>query len=91
MDSQRRKTDVNLIWVGHLGVFLHISYMCAYSTQVRFILIKRNFWTKTEIGFVKEREAQILKERSEAQKSYPNAPADLFLGILVVTFTLYLT
>ena len=31
MDSQRRKTDVNLIWVGHLGVFLHISYMCAYS------------------------------------------------------------
>ena len=46
-------------------------------------MIKRNFWTKTEIGFVKEREAQILKERSEAQKSYPNAPADLFWEYLL--------
>ena len=55
MDSQRRKTDVNLIWVGHLGASLHISYMCVYCTQLIFILIKRNFWTKTEIGFVKKR------------------------------------
>ena len=56
MDSQRRKADVNLIWVGHLWVFLYISYMCEFSAQLRFILIKRNFWTKIEIKFVKERQ-----------------------------------
>ena len=31
MDSQRRKTDVNLIWVGHLEGFSYIYHTCVHN------------------------------------------------------------